>query len=108
MRWLLDRIGRLIAVYLQSPAPGYEPFTPPDAAALRLIVAQVMPGAVSPVKTAPRLRIINSTGQSGHFLSPHYGDQARAWAALEYRPMLYAEEDVAAHTVDTLELVPAR
>jgi hypothetical protein len=40
---------------------GGDLFTP-DAAAMRLIVAQVMPGAVSPVKTAPRLRIINSTG----------------------------------------------
>ena len=40
---------------------GGDLFTP-DMAALRLIVAQVMPGAVSPAKTAPRLRIINSTG----------------------------------------------
>ena len=43
MRWLLDRIGRLIAAYLQSPAPGYEPFTPPDAAALR---ACIIPGDI--------------------------------------------------------------
>jgi Permuted papain-like amidase enzyme, YaeF/YiiX, C92 family len=43
MRWLLDRIGRLIAAYLQSPAPGYEPFTPPDAAALR---ACIKPGDI--------------------------------------------------------------
>jgi len=43
MRWLLDRIGRLMAAYLQSPAPGYEPFTPPDAAALR---ACIKPGDI--------------------------------------------------------------
>src|SRR5476651_1727740 len=43
MRWLLDRIGRLIAAYLQSPAPGYEPFTPPDPVALR---ACIKPGDI--------------------------------------------------------------
>lgn len=42
---------------------GGDLFTP-DAAAMRLIVAQVMPGAVSPAKAAPRLRIINSTGDA--------------------------------------------
>src|SRR5476651_1245937 len=43
MRWLLDRIGRLIAAYLQSPAPGYEPFTPADPDALR---ACIRPGDI--------------------------------------------------------------
>ena len=35
MKWMLDRIGRLIAAYLQKPAAGYEPFTPAEPAALR-------------------------------------------------------------------------
>jgi hypothetical protein len=35
MTWMLDRVGRLIAGYLQKPASGYEPFTPADPAALR-------------------------------------------------------------------------
>jgi hypothetical protein len=35
MTWVLDRVGRLIADYLQKPAAGYEPFTPTDPAALR-------------------------------------------------------------------------
>ena len=35
MIWMLDRVGRLIAGYLQKPASGYEPFTPADPAALR-------------------------------------------------------------------------
>jgi hypothetical protein len=30
MKWLLDRIGRLIAAYSQKPASAYEPITPPD------------------------------------------------------------------------------
>lgn len=38
MQWLLDRIGRMIAAYLQQPAAGYEPFTPPDPAALCAVI----------------------------------------------------------------------
>ena len=30
MTWVLDRVGRHIAAYLQRPAAGYEPFTPAD------------------------------------------------------------------------------
>ena len=30
MKWILDHIRRLIAAYLQKPAPGYEPITPAD------------------------------------------------------------------------------
>lgn len=43
MTWMLDRVGRLIAGYLQQPASGYEPFTPADPAALR---ASIEPGDV--------------------------------------------------------------
>jgi len=35
MTWMLDRVGRVIAGYLQRPAAGYEPFTPADPDALR-------------------------------------------------------------------------
>jgi hypothetical protein len=40
---MLDRLGRLIAGYLQRPASGYEPFTPTDPAMLR---ACIMPGDI--------------------------------------------------------------
>lgn len=43
MTWVLDRVGRLIAHYLQKPAIGYEPFTPTDPAALR---ACIKPGDI--------------------------------------------------------------
>jgi hypothetical protein len=43
MKWILDRIGRLIAAYLQRPAAGYEPFTPADPGALR---ACIKPGDI--------------------------------------------------------------
>ncbi len=38
MTWTLDRLGRLIARYLQRPAWRYEPFTPADPAALRTCI----------------------------------------------------------------------
>jgi len=43
MGWMLDRVGRVVARYLERPAPGYEPFTPSDPAALR---ASLKPGDV--------------------------------------------------------------
>src|ERR1700676_4874126 len=43
MKWILDRIGRLIAAYLQKPASGYEPFTPPAPTELR---ASINPGDI--------------------------------------------------------------
>jgi hypothetical protein len=35
MGFMVDRVGRLLARYLEKPAQGYEPFTPSDPAALR-------------------------------------------------------------------------
>jgi hypothetical protein len=43
MTWMLDRIGRHIATYLQKPASGYEPITPADPAAL---LATIKPGDI--------------------------------------------------------------
>ena len=38
MTWVLDRVGRHIAAYLQRPAAGYEPFTPADPTALQALI----------------------------------------------------------------------
>jgi hypothetical protein len=43
MKSILDRVGRLIASYLQKPAQGYEPFTPAEPTALR---ASIKPGDI--------------------------------------------------------------
>jgi hypothetical protein len=43
MGWVLEKIGRVIARYLQKSAPGYEPFTPSDPRALR---AALKPGDI--------------------------------------------------------------
>jgi hypothetical protein len=43
MTWMLDRVGRHIAAYLQKPASGYEPFTPTDP---KLLQATIEPGDI--------------------------------------------------------------
>jgi hypothetical protein len=35
MAWMMDRVGHVIARYLEKPAAGYEPFTPSDPTTLR-------------------------------------------------------------------------
>ncbi|PYT07643.1 MAG: hypothetical protein DMF49_07515 [Acidobacteria bacterium] len=46
------------------------------------------------------------TGQSGHPLSPHYGDQLSMWAAGEYHPAPLTEAAARAVAVETLILTP--
>jgi hypothetical protein len=43
MGFIVDGVGRVLAHYLEKPAPGYEPFTPSDPEALR---AALRPGDV--------------------------------------------------------------
>jgi len=43
MGWVLDRVGSVVARYLEKPVAGYEPFTPSDPMALR---AALKPGDV--------------------------------------------------------------
>jgi hypothetical protein len=43
MGWMAERVGHMIARYLDEPEPGYEPFTPSEAHALR---AALKPGDV--------------------------------------------------------------
>jgi len=52
MGWVLESFGRVIARYLQNPAPGYEPFTPSDPDALR---ASLEPGDILLVEGNDRI-----------------------------------------------------
>ena len=45
-------------------------------------------------------------GQSGNRLSPHYSDQFPLWLQGKTHPVDFYEQDVAAHTVETVRLVP--
>jgi penicillin amidase len=47
------------------------------------------------------------TGQSGNPASPHWNDQAEAWAADELRPLPFSRPAVEAAAVHRLELLPA-
>ncbi len=50
----------------------------------------------------------NPVGQSGVPFDAHYSDQAEAYIAGQYQPQHFSEADVAAHTRETLKLLPAR
>jgi hypothetical protein len=52
MTWMLDRVGRVIAGYLQRPAAGFEPFTPSEPAGLR---ASIKPGDVLLIEGRTRI-----------------------------------------------------
>jgi penicillin amidase len=47
------------------------------------------------------------TGNSGNFMSPHYGDQAERFMKGEYRRALLAPEDIEADKAHELRFVPA-
>jgi penicillin G amidase len=51
---------------------------------------------------------IHSAGQSGNPLSPHYRSFAKAWARMEYVPMLTDRERIEAGPVQRLRLAPLR
>jgi hypothetical protein len=52
MGWMLERIGRVIASYLDRPEHGFEPFVPPDPVALR---QTIRPGDVLLVEGNSRI-----------------------------------------------------
>jgi penicillin amidase len=49
---------------------------------------------------------IQSTGQSGHFLSPHYADYSKRWANVEFLPMTTKRDAFLEGSVGTWTLVP--
>ncbi|MEZ5870415.1 MAG: penicillin acylase family protein [Nitratireductor sp.] len=53
-------------------------------------------------------QFVISTGQSGHFLSPHYDDMALKWAASEYVAMTTKREEYEAGADGAWTLTPAK
>ncbi|HHL51831.1 MAG TPA: penicillin acylase family protein [Flammeovirgaceae bacterium] len=49
---------------------------------------------------------INPTGQSGHFLSPHYSDQAQMFVDVQFRPQLMNKDAIEADKSGELLLMP--
>ncbi len=49
---------------------------------------------------------IHTTGQSGHPFSEHYNDMVDLWRNIEYKPMLWTDEQVREAAVSTLTLRP--
>ncbi len=52
-------------------------------------------------------RFLDSVGQSGHFLSPHYDDRLHDWRAVRHQPMRMTRAQAEDGAIGTLRLVPA-
>jgi penicillin amidase len=71
------------------------------------------------VRSLPSMRMIidvadfdksltmQTTGQSGHPASPHYGDMIESWRTIQYHPMPWSREEVEIVTAERLILSPA-
>ena len=53
-------------------------------------------------------KVVNTPGQSGNPMSPHFRDLFPIWAAGEYVPLLYSREAVAGATETLIKLTPAK
>jgi len=105
--WLLSRLFDLrtpaggdpssINVARHDPWDAADPLAVHWAASLRAIYDLADPDAS---------RFMISSGQSGHRLSPHYGDLARRWSAVQYLPMVTSRERIEREAADVLTLVP--
>jgi penicillin amidase len=82
----------------------------PHAATYRTSDFRVTSGAsfrmVLDVGAWDNSRTINTPGQSGNPLSPHYRDLAPLWAAGDYVPLLYSRNAVESAASEVIELRP--
>jgi penicillin amidase len=51
-------------------------------------------------------RVVNTPGQSGQPLSPHYSDLIQMWDEGRYLPLLYSEAAIERDAAETLVLEP--
>ena len=56
MKWMLDRIARLIAVFLPKPGSGYEPITPADPHQTDLVPSAEPQRSSERIKTSSDLK----------------------------------------------------
>jgi penicillin amidase len=51
-------------------------------------------------------RFLDAVGESGHFLSPHYGEFLPSWRAVQHRPMRMDRAQIESGAIGRLRLVP--
>jgi penicillin amidase len=104
-------IGLIEAIFNRGPVPadgsiatvnntGYSPSEPYDVG--------IVPSYRQIVDLGDFTRSVSmhTTGQSGHPYHPHYGDMIDPWRNIEYHPMLFDKESIAANKEGVLVLTP--
>ncbi len=86
-----------LGCYGRSEEPCQNPYAVTNVPSMRMILD---------LTNWDNARMIHTTGQSGHPLSPHYIDMADAWRLIQYIPGPFSRPAVEAATVETLRLLP--
>jgi penicillin amidase len=99
--WLLNRSlpnGGDFSTVNVAPVAAGRPYEQREVPSYRQIVD------LSPADDS---RFLDTTGQSGHLLSPYYGESLADWQAVRHRPMRMERSRIERGAIGHLQLVPA-
>lgn len=94
---IVNATGANLGCFGRSEEPCQNPYAVTTVPSMRMILD---------VGNWDNSRMIHTTGQSGHPLSPHYIDMADAWRLIQTNPAPFGRSAVEAATVETLRLIP--
>ena len=94
---IVNATGSNLSCYGRSEDPCDNPYAVTTVPSMRMILD---------VTNWDAGRMIHTTGQSGHPLSPHYIDMADPWRLIQYNAAPFSRAAVEAATVETLRLLP--
>ncbi len=94
---IVNATGGNLSCYGRSEDPCDNPYAVTNVPSMRMILD---------VTNWDAGRMIHTTGQSGHPLSPHYIDMADEWRLIQYNAAPFSRAAVEAATVETLRLLP--
>lgn len=94
---IVNATGSNLSCYGRSEDPCENPYAVTTVPSMRMILD---------VTNWDAGRMIHTTGQSGHPLSPHYIDMADPWRLIQFNAAPFSRPAVEAATVETLRLVP--
>ncbi len=94
---IVNATGSNLGCYGRSEDPCQNPYAVTNVPSMRMILD---------VTNWDNGRMIHTTGQSGHPLSPHYIDMADSWRLIQNNAAPFSRAAVEAATVETLRLLP--